>query len=110
MNWRMRKFAINPDSNAEFRRAMIYDPGDGGVYVFLYRSPVDGPCDFDFWYENLSGAEHHVVTEFGGKSPDWQTIPDPLPECEHDWVAPMQAVRDERGRPVAGKFKAWVSD
>lgn len=96
----MRKIALNPNQNAEFRRAMIYDPTDNaGVYVFLFRSLDVGPCEVDYWYEDLSGAERHVAIEFGERVLEWQTVPNPLPGSEHDWIAPMRAVRDDKGWP-----------
>jgi hypothetical protein len=82
----MRKSAIVRDSNAEFRRLMIYDSGDQGVYLFLYRSLDECPSDADYWYEQIKEAERHAA-EFGVTPADWQTVPDPVPGCQDDRCA-----------------------
>jgi hypothetical protein len=46
----MRKVAIISNVTAEFRRLMIYDAGDEGVWLFLFRSVDDAPSDADYWY------------------------------------------------------------
>ena len=84
----MRKVAVAASPEAKFCRAMIYDPADGGgVFVFLFRSPDDGPCEADYWYEDLAGAERHAAGELGVGDADWQPVPDPLPGCRHDRLA-----------------------
>ena len=85
----MRKVATATKSDAAFRRAMIYDPADGwvGVYVFLYRSLEDGPCDCDFVYDDIAGAERHAAAALGVGSADWQPVTDPQPGCQDDWLA-----------------------
>jgi hypothetical protein len=99
--WRVRKMAIASTPDAEFRRAMIYDPEDGsGVFVFLFRSLDDGPCQADDWYEDVAGAERHAADELGVKAADRQPVPDPQPGCRHDWLAPVRVARDADGRPV----------
>jgi biofilm protein TabA len=84
---------------------MIYDPADGGgVWVFLFRSLDDGPCDADFWYEDVTGAERHAADALGTTTPAWEPLPDPQPDCQHDWVAPVRCVRDASGLPVFGRL------
>ena len=101
----MRKVATIANPACEFRRAMVYDRGDGGgVYLFLFRSPDDGPCDADYWHDDVAGAEAHAATDFGIRPSDWRPVPDPRPGCQDDWLAPVRAVRDWRGRPVPGRF------
>ena len=72
---------------------MICDPADGGgVYLFLYRSADDGPCDADYWHEDVAAAEWHAATDFGVRPGDWSAVPDPPPECQLDWLAPVKLV------------------
>ena len=79
----MRKVAAILDAAAEFRRVMIYDTGGQGVYVFLYRSGCDLPCDADYWYGTIREAENHAA-KFGVKPNDWRLIPDPESGCPDD--------------------------
>ncbi|MGL4551878.1 MAG: hypothetical protein ACRC33_11930 [Gemmataceae bacterium] len=97
--------ATTPD--AAFRRAMVYDPGDGagGVYVFLFRSLGDGPCDADYLYEDVPGAERHATEALGGGAVVWQQVPDPPPGCQEDWLTPVRVARDPAGRPIYGQFE-----
>lgn len=84
----MRKVAVTSNPDANFRRVMIYDPANGSrVFVFLFRSIEDQPCDADYWYEDIAGAEQHAASEFGVDSIDWQFIPDPESGCGHDRLA-----------------------
>jgi hypothetical protein len=74
------------------------------VYVFLVRSLDDGPCDADYWYEDIAGAERHA-TQALAAALDWQPIADPRPGCQDDWVAPVRVARNDAGLPVFGKFE-----
>ena len=39
---------------------MIYDPeDDGGVFLFLFRTLDDEPCEADYWYQDVAEAERH---------------------------------------------------
>jgi hypothetical protein len=102
----MRKVANMPNAAAGFVRAMIHDPADGGgVSLFLFRSPDDGPCDADYCHENVAAAERHAAADFGIRLEDWTPIADPRPDCQDDWLAPVRMVRDRRGVPVPGRFE-----
>jgi hypothetical protein len=103
----MRKVAIATKPDTAFRRAIIYDPADGddGVSVFLYRSLDDGPCDCDYWYEDMAGAERHAAEAIGVGEAEWRSVPDPHPGCLEDWLAPVRLVRDAAGHPVYGHFE-----
>ena len=93
----MRKVATATTSDAAFRRAMVYAPADGGgVYVFLFRSLDDGPCDADSWYEDVAGAERYAAEALGG-GVVWEPVPNPLPGCQADWLAPVRVARDAAG-------------
>lgn len=103
----MRKMATATRTDAAFRRAMVYDPADGagGVFVFLFKSLEDGPCDADFMYEDVASAERHAAEALGGGAIVWQQVPDPLPGCQDDWLAPVRVARDAAGRPIFGRFE-----
>lgn len=103
----MRQVATATTPDAAFRRAMVYDPADGGggVYVFLFRSPDDGPCDADYLYEDVAGAERHAAEALGGGAVAWRRVPDPSPGCQHDWLAPTRVKRGLGGQPLWGQFE-----
>jgi hypothetical protein len=101
----LRKVATTNNPDAEFRRAMIYDPADGGgVFVFLFRSLSDGPCDADYWCEDAAAAERYATEALGVNTADWQPIADPRPGCQDDRIAAVRWVRDD-GRTPHGRFE-----
>jgi biofilm protein TabA len=73
---------------------MVYDAGDSGVYLFLYRSVDDGPGFADYWFESIADAVRSAEQEFGVQPDEWIQVPDPQPGCQHDWIAPMLDNRD----------------
>jgi hypothetical protein len=79
----MRKIATVQNADAEFRRLMIYDAGASGVFLFLFRSLADGPCDADYWYEDVESAELHAA-EYGVERSDWQEVSGPAPGSMDD--------------------------
>lgn len=102
----MRKMAIASKPDAKYRRVMIYDPEDGrGVFVFLFQSLDDGPCQADHWYRDLAEAEQDVADGLGVGADDWRSISDPQPGCQHDWVAPVRVAQDADGHPICGRFE-----
>ena len=87
----VRKVAATTRTDSKYRRVMIYDPMNGeGVFLFLFRSPHDAPCDVDHWYEDVDTAERDAADGFGVQPTDWQPIPDPPCGCRHDRIAEGQ--------------------
>ncbi len=86
----MRKVATTTTPTAQFCRAMIYDPEDDsvGMYLFLFQSPNDSPCDADYWYEDMADAERHATESLEVVHCDWEYIPDPQPGHQDDRMAP----------------------
>lgn len=96
----MRKTANVSRPDAEFRRAMIYDPEDGGgVSLFLFRTPDDEPCEADYWYEHVADAERHAADGLGIRAEDWRSVPDPEPGHWDDRLSPDSTVQVDPGRP-----------
>jgi hypothetical protein len=52
----MRKIATIRDAAADFRRIMLYDIGAQGVFLFLFRSLKDAPCDADYWHKTVAAV------------------------------------------------------
>jgi biofilm protein TabA len=101
----MRQVAVVPDPTGEVRRLMVYDAGNDGVYLFLFRSLDDGPGFADYWFESVADAVGCASLEYGVDASDWQPVPDPEPGCQHDWVAPVRVSRDAAGQPLLGRFE-----
>ncbi len=72
-------------NNAKIKRLMVYK-SDGGCYLFFYDRLEDSACYADHWYENLEDLQDICLTEYAVLPTDWTTIPDPLPNCQHDWI------------------------
>jgi biofilm protein TabA len=99
----MRKIATVKQAG-DAVRVMLYASGSG-VYLFLYESQEDGPCTADYWFESAELAEQSALEDYGVATSDWQTIPDPLDGCQHDWIAPTRVRRDATGQPMWGHFE-----
>lgn len=86
---------------------MVYDAGNDGVYLFLYRTVEDGPCHADYWFETPAAAVECAEAEFGIGPADWQSVPDPSPGCQDDWIAAVRVKRNAKGQPVWGGFEPF---
>ena|SRR3984957_1529924 len=82
-------------------RVMVHEPfDDNGVYLYLFDDLEDGPAKYDLWFETMEEALECARVDYGVEEPNWNTIPDPLPQCQHDWIDPIRIIRDARNRPV----------
>ena len=101
----MRKIASIKQPKDDTKRVMLFDSGEG-VYLFLYTGEQDGPSTGDYWFETIEQAEQSCAEEYGLTQSDWQTIPDPLPGCLHDWIWPTRVRQDTSGKPLYGQFES----
>ena len=101
----MRQVAVVPEPAGEVRRVMVYNAGNDGVYLFLYRSLDDGPGFADYWFESPADAVECAEREYGIRPGDWHSVPDPRPGCQHDWIAPIRVKRGPDGQPLWGQFE-----
>jgi hypothetical protein len=83
---------------------MLHDDGSS-VFVFLYDSAKDGPCFADEWYAWLSEAETACESTYGIIATDWTEIDDPLPGCQHDWIAPVRVQGRADGTSIWEEFE-----
>lgn len=102
----MRKIASIKQPKDDTKRVMLFDSGEG-VYLFLYAGEEDGACAADHWFETVEQAVQSCVEDYGITPSDWQTIPDPLPGCQHDWIRPTRVRRDSAGKPLYGQFEPY---
>lgn len=92
----MRKCAIIPQPASALKRLMIHEAEDG-VYLFGFDTLEDSSCSWDEWHESVFEAE--AAGERHGVAPgDWRIIPDPLPGCQQDWIAPVRLGKLSDGR------------
>src|SRR6056297_194350 len=102
----MRQVALIRETRGDVHRVMLHDTGEGGAFLFFYRTPEDGPSFADAWFESADLALESARIEFGLGPDDWQPIPDPMPGCQHDQVVPIEMPKpivltglDEADRP-----------
>ncbi len=74
----------------EAARVMVYSPGAGGCYLFLFRTLEDGPAFADIWFQDLPQARACAQEEFGAIPSTWREVPDPAPGFRHDIVRPVR--------------------
>jgi hypothetical protein len=97
----MRKVAILPTEKAGVRSCVLYASPDG-VYVFPRLTVGDGGGSGDHWFEDVSAAEQFCFREYGVEARDWTPVPDPLPDCQHDWIRPVRVKGRVDGVPQWG--------
>ena len=85
---------------------MIHET-DSGVYLFGYNTARDAGCLWDLWHESVADAEA-ASEEYGVALVDWQTITDPLPDCQQDWIAPVRIKGRVEGMPQWGSLEQLV--
>lgn len=105
----MRKTASIKQPKDDAKRVMLYVSGEG-VYLFLYTTEYDGPSTGDYWFETVGQAEQSCADDYSIAPTDWQTIPDPLPGCQHDWIQPTRVKRDSDGKPLHGQFEPFSNE
>jgi len=57
------------------------------------------------WFASLTEAEAFCLTEFGITNGNWKMVDDPLPGCQHHWIAPVRVKGRAEGKPERGKFE-----
>lgn len=70
-------------------------PGQG--VLFAYYSDDDGPSSCQWPFEppaDLEGAKQAVRRDFQIPVSDWREIPDQLPGCLGDLIAPVRLIRE----------------
>jgi len=88
-----------------FVRLLIYGMPDGAAYLFLYAHEEDGPCDDDERFPSVDEALDAAARRFGAAPDAWLDLPDPLPGCQHDWIAPLRVVGRTTGAPQWGCYE-----
>jgi hypothetical protein len=105
----MRRVTVLSAERGGVRRCVIYG-SEEGAFVFMRSAPDDGPCDAEQWFENLTTAEAFCHEHLGISGDDWTTVPDPLPGCQDDWVAPVHVKGRVERHPQWGIFERLCDD
>lgn len=100
----MRRVAVLTTPVEEVRRIILYET-EGGVSLFLSDSVEDAGSFADQWYASVDEAEQVAREQFGVKGSDWRDCPDPLPGCQHDWIAPVRVPGRDTDHPVWGTLE-----
>jgi len=96
------------------KRMMLVDnPQDeqyrGAVVCYAYFGERDGPSEGCHLY--YGGPVEQVIEdleEMTGRSRlSWTVIPDQLPGCADDWIAPVRIAQTERGEPIRGRWERF---
>src|SRR6185369_7665085 len=93
-----------------YARCIMYAGNDGGVYVFPCLSHEDGSANGDYWFLSVEDAESACQESFGILPGDWIIVDDPLPDCLHDWLAPVRIKGRDQGTPKWGQFERLEGD
>lgn len=103
----MRWTATIHNPHDGFKRLMLYDSSEG-VYLFGYNSTEDCSAAWDEWYEDSAQAKATATAEYDVADSDWKQIEDPLPHCQHDWIAPVRVKGRAEGNPQSGSLEILI--
>lgn len=106
---RMRKVATLPKLMEGVQRCILYACPEG-VYVFPCATLEDGSGRGDYWFEDVASAEDFCAERYGVAASDWVEIGDPLPGCQHDWIANVRMKQEADGSPVWGQLERLDDD
>lgn len=98
------RLITNLPSHPEYKRLMLYQ-AEQGVFLFFYNTQTDAPGAGDFWFEDLVSAYKYTTEVFGVSEKDWEVIPDPLPNCQDDFIHPVRVKGRDKGSPIWGSFE-----
>jgi hypothetical protein len=100
----MRKIALLPTPQPNLKRLLLHEDAHD-VHLFGYDTPEDAGCLWDEWVETVADAEKEAQERYQVAPAAWQTIADPLPDCQYDWISPVRVVGRSTGRPEWGKLE-----
>jgi hypothetical protein len=78
----------------------------------MYDGAEDGPpLGFQVFYDaTIDEVITYFDEECGVEPSVWSPIPDQLPGCLDEWIAPVRAFQDENGKVVAGAYERLESE
>lgn len=88
-------------------RLMIYSD-TSGTYLFGYGNSEDSGASWDQWFESENDALEYSEAEYDMKANNWTEIPNPDPNCQHDWINPVRIKGRENGNPEFGKLEKKI--
>lgn len=97
------------------RLMLVENPQDekyaGAILCFMYRGEEDGYPETGqlFFGEKVEDVIDYLV-ENCDASPEWSTIPDQLPGCLDDWIAPVRVSRGKNGEMLQDRFQRLEGD
>lgn len=104
----MRKVAES-SNHPHIKSVILYEPKLGeGVYEFPCTSPNDGFAIGDNFYQSWQDAEESCEEEYGISKDAWKVIPDPLANCQDDWIAPVRVIGRNTGTPQWGRLEKLI--
>ncbi len=89
-------------------RLMIFND-NYGTYLFGYKKKYDCAADWDEWYDTENDALESCLTLYGVTKSNWEEIPNPEPNCQHDWIHPVRLKGRENKKPEFGKLERLVN-
>jgi len=89
-------------------RLMIYND-EFGTYLFGFKKEEDCGAEWDEWYETQNDAIESCQTEYGIKKADWTEIPNPEPNCQHDWINPVRLIKLDNSKPEFGRLEKLIN-
>ncbi|MCR9252850.1 MAG: hypothetical protein NXI20_20675 [bacterium] len=88
-------------------RLMIFQSHEG-TYLFGYNSKQDSSAIWDLHFNDIEDA-FESATDYGVVKSQWTEIPDPLPNCQHDWINPIRVKGRNLGSPQWGKLEKLIN-
>ena len=103
----MRKIANLKSPKKGIVRLMIHNDTHE-TYLFGFKNLMDCGAEWDEWYESETDAMDAGLEGYGVESSEWTEIPNPEPNCQHDWINPVRIQGRADGKPEHGKLEKYV--
>jgi hypothetical protein len=120
----MRKVAAVPPAVAQrtaINRLMLvtnpqssryHDPDAVILYAYMIAEP-DGPSFTAWVYPDAEAALDRMREMWGNAAEAWHELPDQIPGCQDDWIAPVRIPRAANGQRLYHQWEqlldgAWV--
>lgn len=115
----MRKVAnLSPDvcEQSGFERLMIVtnpqpgwvDPGCGVLFAYFGSDGRDKPAYMRWPFDDFEYAVEYTRETWGVQVAAWREVPDQMPGCLDDWIAPVRLSRIRDGKQWVNRWERFV--
>jgi hypothetical protein len=110
----MRYFAVQQQRTRKKRVMLVEHSQDpryqAGIVCYIYLQTADGPMEGGEFYPGytIEQVQDELEELYALPRSDWIEIPDQLPGCLDDWIAPVRIAVSQTGELLPGQWEQLV--